>query len=240
MKRAGLIIVFTTLSISGTLSQNDTIPPKINIISPVEDSLYFVNFYNPEVHVQVEELNLKQSQHTLDSGRSWIYFGEEIKFTMEKIPSIAQGNMLVKAEDIAGNVAQDSVTFHWTHWDVEGLAIPHDLEAVYVCTDSIELDWDYHESEHCINWCYLIYVDEQLVDTSYTTSYTLTNCSPGHTYTIAVSALASCFRGSYIHSDKSATIQVTTLDLTIGVGKLKSAEMKWERCKYLLIRQMRS
>ena len=198
---------------------HDTIPPRITIISPVHDSLYFVNFTNPEVHVRVEDPNLKQSWLMFDMEGLCVPFGQEIRFILENIPSIGDGTIQVIAEDIYGNVAEDSVLFTWTHIDVEALAIPWNVATTHVSVDSILLEWNYNESDICINWCYLIYLDDVLVDTSFSTSYILTNCIPGTTYSVAVSAMANCYKGSYIRSEKSEVTLVTASYPTIAIGE---------------------
>jgi len=199
-------------------AENDTIPPIITILSPLEDSLYFVNFSNPEVHVQVDDQDLKQSWLMFDGDGSWISFGKEINFELENISSGGQGNILVIAEDMSGNVARDSVVFTWTHLDVEGIAIPRNLRATNVERYSIDLQWDYYEGGFCIDPHYLIFIDDLVVDTSYSKSYTLTPCTPGTRYSIAVAARKSCWRGAYRQSSRSDTIQVTTLRANVGIN----------------------
>ncbi|MGW8316305.1 MAG: T9SS type A sorting domain-containing protein [Bacteroidales bacterium] len=200
-----------------TLTPGDTVPPGINIISPVQDEFIFSNFSYPEVHIEINEPNLKQAQLSFNHGLTWSYFGTDTLFTDSTL-SEGEYVLLVRAEDLAGNLAEDSVSFLYTHLDVEAIAAPWSLKATNVTVNSIDLDWEYNEAGECINWCYLIFVDSVLVDTSFSTSYTLTQCDRGMTYSIAVSAMASCYRGSTIHSERSDIIQVTTLYYPAGIN----------------------
>jgi len=194
---------------SGT---EDTISPIITIISPVQDSAYFLG---PEVKITVEEANFKYTDPSFNEDKVLTFYVRDIVFT----PGFLSGptKLLVISEDSSGNISMDSVSF--LVYDIEALAIPQGLIATNITRNFIDIIWTYRDD--AIHTGFKIYVDDNLVDTSYLKSYTVQGLDPGTNYTIAVAA----YHESGLGSPKSDTIQVTTLNDDTGEITKSSHEL---------------